>query len=160
MYQLPCFHSCISPQKSSFILPNKNNRTNRHWCTTSKKELRKHYLHFIQINKNGFYRIKLCQWNCMFAYCSQLLWYQSIMSQIKFKSILFFLHLDDNLREIPKSQPSYDRLHKLGGWHKELNRLFPMMLSPTQYLSIDKQMTGINLRCSFIQYMWRTKIWD
>ena len=80
-------------------------------------------------------------------------WYQSIMSRNKFKSIVYFLCLADSSKEIPVSQPGYVSLHKLGGLHIELNRLFIMILSSVQCLSTDQQMIGTKSICSFIEYM-------
>ena len=80
-------------------------------------------------------------------------WFHSIMSQDKFKNILRFLHLADNTNQLPKENPNYDQLHKLGGIDKELSKRFSLMYIPKRELSVDEQMIGTKARISFIQYM-------
>ena len=80
-------------------------------------------------------------------------WFSGIMFRDRFLKILKFLHLVDNSNAVPRDDPNYDKLFKLGGIHGILNQSFADIYQPTQSLSIDEQMIGTKSRVSFIQYM-------
>ena len=92
-------------------------------------------------------------------------WFRSVMSRDRFKALMRFLHLTDNTKQVPREDPNYDRLFKLGNLQKALNHRFSKPYSPKRSLSIDEQMIGTKCRLSFLQYMpkkpkkFRVKLW-
>eukprot|EP00795_Rhopilema_esculentum_P006511 gene6511-11974_t len=80
-------------------------------------------------------------------------WFRSVMPRRKFQQVLRFLHLADNSKQLPRSDPNYNKLYKLGDLMACFNKCFKEMYAPRQNLSIDEQMIGTKLRIGFLQYM-------
>ena len=80
-------------------------------------------------------------------------WFRTIMSRDCFTTILRFLHLTDNTKQVPKDHPNYSKLFKLGDLPNILSQRFSQLYSPRRELSIDEQMIGTKCRVGFLQYM-------
>ena len=80
-------------------------------------------------------------------------WFNSVMPRRKFQQVLRFLHLADNSKQLPRSDPNYNKLYKLGDLMACFNKCFKEMYAPRQNLSIDEQMIGSKSRIGFLQYM-------
>ena len=80
-------------------------------------------------------------------------WFSSILSRRRFKQILRYLHVADNSKNLPKSDPNHNKLFKLGNLSEKLNQSFKGMYAPSKELSIDEQMIGTKSRIGFLQYM-------
>ena len=80
-------------------------------------------------------------------------WFRSVISRDPFKTLMRFLHLTDNTKQVPREDPNYDRFFKLGHLQKALNHHCSKLYSPKRSLSIDEQMIGTNWRLRFLQYM-------
>ena len=80
-------------------------------------------------------------------------WFSGIMNRDRFLKILQFLHLVDNSDALPRNDPNYNKLFKLGGIHTKINNNFSDIYQPKRSMSIDEQMIGTKSRISFLQYM-------
>ena len=80
-------------------------------------------------------------------------WFRSVMPRRKFQQILRFLHLADNSKQLPRSDPNYNKLYKLGDFVACSNKCFKEMYAPRQNLSIDELMVGTKSRIGFLQNM-------
>ena len=59
-----------------------------------------------------------------------------------FKALLHCMHINDNTKAVPRSQPGYDRLHKLRPMIQRLQETWRTCYHPPQEQSIDEAMVG------------------
>ena len=65
-------------------------------------------------------------------------WFSAVISSLRFKQILRFLHLVDNDKNLPRSDPNFNERYKLGSFPDDLSKSFKEMCSPPRNLSIDE----------------------
>ena len=80
-------------------------------------------------------------------------WFRSVMPRRRFQQILRFLHLADNSKQLPRSDPNYNKLYKLGDFVACFNKCFKEMYAPRQNLTIDELMVCTKSRIGFLQNM-------
>lgn len=71
----------------------------------------------------------------------------------RFKVLIKCLHINDNNKMKPRSDPDYDRLHKLRPLFPKLKMNILREYTPNQDLSVDEAMVGFKGRSSLKQYM-------
>ena len=72
--------------------------------------------------------------NCV----TQTPFFPSVMSRDRFLLILTFLHFNDNNNFIPRGQPNYDPLYKLGDTYHHIIDSFPANYYPSKNIAIDE----------------------
>ncbi|XP_033729312.1 piggyBac transposable element-derived protein 4-like [Pecten maximus] len=66
--------------------------------------------------------------------------FRSVMSRDRFLSLLSVLHLADNTASVPRGQPGYSPLQKLGDPYKEILSNFQRCYNPSKNIAIDEGM--------------------
>jgi len=80
-------------------------------------------------------------------------WYRSVMPRDRFTQILWYFHCHDQTLSKPRTDPDYDKLHKV---RPVLTAVLDSCLInnvPDRHIAIDEQMIGTRCRVAFIQYM-------
>ncbi|XP_037034384.1 piggyBac transposable element-derived protein 4-like [Bradysia coprophila] len=89
----------------------------------------------------------------------------AVMPASRFKKIVENLHLNDNEKQLPRTDPNYDKLHKLRPLLDHLNDVIDRVYKPSSRYSIDESMIKFKGRCFLKQYMpqkpikWGYKVW-
>lgn len=78
--------------------------------------------------------------------------FPAIMARDRFLLILTFLHLNDNSRYIPRGQPGYEPLYKLGDLFKLIIANFGRVYYPHQEIALDEGMVPWRGNLSFRVY--------
>ncbi|XP_037042056.1 piggyBac transposable element-derived protein 4-like [Bradysia coprophila] len=89
----------------------------------------------------------------------------SVMTASRFKKIVENLHCNDNKVQPPKSDPNYDKLHKVKPLLESLNENVRKVYQPSAVVTIDESMIPFKGRYTLKQYMpnkpikWGYKVW-
>ena len=75
------------------------------------------------------------------------------MKRDRFSLLLWFLHLNDSHKYIPKGLPGHDPLFKLRPFLIPLVENFQSVYTLNREISVDESMIGFKGRLGFIQYM-------
>jgi len=76
-----------------------------------------------------------------------------VMSSNKFKQNIETVHVNDNRKDVPRSDPQHDKFHKVWPLIDELNTSISAAYSPSSYASVDESMIPYKVRSSLKQYM-------
>ena len=79
--------------------------------------------------------------------------YSQVMSRNRYQLLLKFLHLNDNDTMLPKSDPNYDRLHKIRPLLDYFSNKFESVYTPGPHLSLDEAMVLWKGMLSFKQFI-------
>lgn len=73
----------------------------------------------------------------------------------RFKKILENIHFNDNSTQVPRSDPAYDKLHKIRPIVDMLNSIISNtnIYKPSSFISVDESMVPFNGRSAIKQYM-------
>lgn len=89
----------------------------------------------------------------------------SVMTANRYKKIVQNIHSNNSQIQLPKTNPNYDKLHKVRPLLDQLNKNIGKLHRPSSYLSIDESMIKFKGRCCLKQYMpkkpikWGYKVW-
>lgn len=89
----------------------------------------------------------------------------SVMTANRFKKIVENLHCNDNETQPPKSDPNYDKLHKVKPLLEFLNENIRKVYKPSGVVTVDESMIPFKGRYVLKQYMpkkpikWGYKVW-
>lgn len=89
----------------------------------------------------------------------------SVMTASRFKKIVENLHCNDNETQTPKSDPNYDKLHKVKPLLEVLNGNVRKVYKPSSVVTVDESMIPFKGRYVLKQYMpkkpvkWGYKVW-
>ena len=83
----------------------------------------------------------------------EMSWYRSVMPRDRFTQILRYLHCSDKKLALPRTDPQYDKLHKIRPVLGTVLENCKAHYIPAEHISIDEQMIGTRCRVGFIQYM-------
>lgn len=134
----------------------------KNWTTLSCQELRAFIGMLIMMGIHQLPTLK-CYWSS-----DPLLRVNAVadvMPASRFKKIVENLHLNDNLKQVPRNHPNYDKLHKLRPLLDHLNAVIDKVYKPSSRYSIDESMIKFKGRCFLKQYMpqkpikWGYKVW-
>ena len=76
-----------------------------------------------------------------------------VMGRDRFKSILAFLHVNDNSLMIPREQDGHDPIHKIRPFVEHLQERFKAVYEPEREICIDEAMCPFKGRSRFKVYM-------
>jgi hypothetical protein len=77
----------------------------------------------------------------------------NVISAKRFKKIVENIHLNDNQSNKDRTDPDYDKLHKVRPVIEQLNLNFKKNIKSSSYLSVDEAMIKFKGRTSLKQYM-------
>lgn len=89
----------------------------------------------------------------------------SVMTANRFKKIVENLHCNDNETQPPKSDPNFDKLHKVKPLLDVLNENVRKVYKPSGVVTVDESMIPFKGRYTLKQYMpkkpvkWGYKVW-
>ena len=79
--------------------------------------------------------------------------FSQVMNRNRYQLLLKFFHLNDNDTMLPKSDPNYDRLHKLRPLLDHFSQKFQSVYQPGSHLSLDEAMVLWKGMLSFKQFI-------
>ncbi|XP_066457722.1 piggyBac transposable element-derived protein 4-like [Eleutherodactylus coqui] len=79
--------------------------------------------------------------------------FSAVMPRHRYEEILRFLHFNDNLQALPRTDPNYDRLFKIRPLMTYFNEIFKTHYTPEKNLSIDESLMSFKGRLRFRQYI-------
>lgn len=90
-----------------------------------------------------------------------------VMPVKRFKKILENIHFNDNSEQLPRSDPQYDKLHKIRPIITKLNSNIGKncVYTPSSFVAVDESMIRFKGRSAIKQYMpmkpikWGYKVW-
>lgn len=89
----------------------------------------------------------------------------NVMTANRFKKIVENLHCNDNESQPPKSDPNFDKLHKVKPLLDVLNETVRKVYKPSEVVTVDESMIPFKGRYALKQYMpnkpvkWGYKVW-
>lgn len=89
----------------------------------------------------------------------------TVMTANRFKKIIENLHCNDNETQTSKSDPNYDKLHKVKPLLEVLNENVRKVYKPSSVVTVDESMIPFKGRYTLKQYMpnkpvkWGYKVW-
>ena len=76
-----------------------------------------------------------------------------VMTSKRFKKLVETIHVNDNQKNLPRSDPQHDKLHKVRPLVDHLNKTISEALNPSNSVSVDESMIPFKGRSALKQYM-------
>ncbi|CAI9598275.1 unnamed protein product, partial [Staurois parvus] len=79
--------------------------------------------------------------------------FSAAMARHRYKSIMCFMHFNNNTLYHPRGDPEFDQLHKIQPFVNHLNQKFADVYTPQQNICVDESLINFSGRLAFKQFL-------